>query len=99
MRSAARSIIIAWCAAPRSRIPRSLRCHSVHTQEQIKTRDDQGSKHAVTVTRVPMPGSPHLQGLPYFTWGAGRYLKLVDDKAGILEYVRTGQRLKIEDWG
>jgi len=26
-------------------------------------------------------------------------LKLVDDKAGILECVRTGQRLKIEDWG
>jgi hypothetical protein len=30
-----------------------------------------------------MPGSPHLQGPPYFTWGSGRSLKLVDDKAGI----------------
>ena len=72
---------------------------NVHTQEQIWARDDKGMKHAVTVTRAPMPGSPHLQGLPYFTWGAGRSLKLVDDKAGILECVRTRQRLKIEDWG
>ena len=68
---------------------------NVHTQEQIWARDDQGMKHAVTVTR----GSPNLQGPPYFTWGAGRSLKLVDDKAGILECVRTRQRLKIEDWG
>ena len=72
---------------------------SLHTQEQIWARDDQGMRHAVTVTRAPIPGSPHLQGLPYFTWGAGRSLNLVDDKAGILECVRTRQRLKIEDWG
>jgi len=26
-------------------------------------------------------------------------LNVVDDKAGILECVRTRQRLKIEDWG
>ena len=70
----------------------------VHTQEQIWARDDQAMKHAVTVMRAPMPDSPHLQGLPYFTWGAGRSLKLVDNKAVILECVRTRQRLKIEDW-
>ena len=70
-----------------------------HTQEQIWARDEQDTKHALTVTRAPVPGSPHLQGLPYFTWGAGRSLKLVDEKAGILECVRTGQRLKIEEWG
>lgn len=72
---------------------------SLHTQEQIWARDDQGMKHAVTVTRTPIPGSPHLQGLPHFSWGAGRPLDLVDDKAGILECARTRQRLKIEDWG
>jgi hypothetical protein len=70
-----------------------------HTQEQIWARDDQGMKHAVTVTRARIPGSPHLQGLPRFTWGAGRSLNLVDANAGILECVRTRQRLKIEDWG
>ena len=56
-------------------------------------------KHAVTVSRAPLPDSPHLQGPPRFTWGAGRPLNLVDAKAGILECVRTRQRLKIEDWG
>ena len=70
-----------------------------HTQEQIWARDDQGMKHAVTVTRAPIPGSPHLLGLPRFTWGAGRSLNLVDDKTGILECVSTRQRLTIEDWG
>ena len=44
----------------------------VHTREKIWARDDHGMKHAVTVTRSLLPGSPHLQGLPYFTWGAGR---------------------------
>ena len=72
---------------------------NLHTQEQIWARDDQGMRHAVTVTRAPIPGSPHLQGLPHFAWGAGRSLNLVDEKAGILECVRTKQRLKIEDWG
>jgi hypothetical protein len=72
---------------------------SLHTREQIWARDDHGMKHAVTVTRAPVPGSPHLQGLPRFTWGAGRSLNLVDGKTGILECVRTRQRLKIEDWG
>jgi hypothetical protein len=70
-----------------------------HTQEQVWARDEKGMKHAVTVMRAPVRGSPHLQGLAYFTWGAGRSLKLVDDKAGILECVRTRQRLKIEEWG
>jgi hypothetical protein len=72
---------------------------SQHTLEQVWARDEQGMKHAVTVTRAPIPGAPHLQGLPRFTWGAGRGLRLVDDKAGILECVPTRQRLKIEDWG
>jgi hypothetical protein len=72
---------------------------SVHTREKIWARDDQGMKHAVTVTRSPLRDAPHLQGAPYFTWGAGRSLSLVDDKAGILECARTRQRLKIEDWG
>ena len=71
---------------------------SLHTQERIWARDEQGMKHAVTVTRAAIPGSPHLQGLPHFAWGAGRSLKLVDDKAGILECAGTQQRLKIEDW-
>jgi hypothetical protein len=71
----------------------------LHTQEQIWARDDQGMKHAVTVTRARIPGSPQLPGPPRFTWGAGRSLTLVDDQAGILECVRTRQRLKIEDWG
>ncbi|HRH86160.1 MAG TPA: hypothetical protein PLO41_04870 [Rubrivivax sp.] len=72
---------------------------NVHTLEQIWARDDQGMKRAVTVTRAPLPGSPHLQGPPRFSWGAGRPLQLVDDKAGVLECARTGQRLTIEDWG
>ena len=71
----------------------------LHTREQIWACDEHGTKHAVTVTRAPLPGSPHLQGLPYFTWGAGRSMNLVDDKAGILECVSTRQRLQIEDWG
>lgn len=72
---------------------------SPRTHEQIWARDEQGMRRAVTVTRSPVPGSPHLQGPPVFTWGAGRSLIVVDDKAGILECVRTRQRLKIEEWG
>jgi len=71
---------------------------SLNTQEQVWARDDKGMKHAITVTRAPIPGSPHLQGLPRFSWGAGRSLSLVDDKAGILECASTKQRLKIDDW-
>ena len=71
---------------------------SLNTQEQVWARDDKAMKHAVTVTRAPIPGSPHLQGLPRFSWGAGRSLSLVDDKAGILECASTMQRLKIDDW-
>jgi hypothetical protein len=70
-----------------------------HTREQIWARDENGARHAVTVTRMPLPDAPHLQGLPYFTWGAGRSLNLVDDKTGTLECSSTRQRLTIEDWG
>jgi len=72
---------------------------SLQTREQIWARDDQGMRHAVTVTRAPVPGAPHLQGLPRFSWGAGRALKVIDDQAGVLECVQTGQRLTLEDWG
>lgn len=72
---------------------------SLNTHEQIWARDGNGMRHAITVTRAPVPGSPHLQGMPRFTWGAGRSLTLVDDRAGVLECVNTRQRLKIEDWG
>lgn len=64
---------------------------NAHTQEQIWARDDQWMKHAVTVTRAPMPGCHICKDYPT-SHG-------VDDKAGILECVRTRQRLKIEDWG
>jgi len=72
---------------------------SQQTREQVWARDDQGLRHAITVMRAPMPGSPHLQGLPRFSWGAGRALTLIDDKAGILECIQTRQRLTLEDWG
>ncbi len=72
---------------------------SLQTREQIWARDVQGMKHAVTVTRTPLPGSPDLQGPPRFSWGAGRALKFVDEEAGVLECARTRQRLTIEDWG
>lgn len=71
----------------------------LHTLEQLWARDEQGLKHAVTVTRALMPESPHLQGPPRFSWGAGRALTLVDDQAGILECTSTRQRLKIQEWG
>jgi hypothetical protein len=77
---------------------REIEMPSLNTQEQIWALDDNGKKHAITVTRAPIPGSPHLPGLPRFSWGAGRPLSLVDDKAGILECTSTRQRLKIEDW-
>ena len=50
---------------------------------------------------APLLGFPHSQGLRCFIshGGAGRPLKLVDDKAGLLERARTRQRLKVEDWG
>ena len=71
----------------------------LHIREQIWARDVQGLKHAITVVRAGVPGSPHLPGPPRFTWGAGRSLDLVDERAGILECRRTRKRLKIEDWG
>ena len=71
----------------------------VHTRESIWALDDQGVRHAIAVTRSPVQGAPHLLGLPRFSWGAGRSLNLIDDKAGVLECVHTKQRLTIEDWG
>jgi hypothetical protein len=50
------------------------------------------------VTRVAIPGSPHLRGPPHYTWNEGQPLHLVDAKAGILECALTGRRLKIADW-
>jgi hypothetical protein len=72
---------------------------SLHTLERIWARDDRGTRHAVTVTRTRPADSPHLQGPPRFSWGAGRSMALVDEQAGILECAGTGQRLKLEDWG
>jgi hypothetical protein len=70
----------------------------LHTQERIWALDDQGARHAITVTRPRLKDAPHLQGLPRFTWGAGRSLNIVDNEAGVLECNLTRQRLKIEDW-
>ena len=68
-----------------------------YTHEQTAAHDDKGERHVVMVTRSPIPGSPLLQGPPHYTWNDGQTLHLIDDKAGILECVRTRQRLKIED--
>ena len=68
------------------------------THEQLTAHDDKGEQHVVMVTRSPIPGSPHLRGPPHYTWRDGQALHLVDPKAGILECVVTGQRLKIEAW-
>ena len=69
-----------------------------YSHEQIAAHDGQGERHVVMVTRTPIPGSPHLKGPPHYTWNEGQTLHLIDDKTGVLECVRTGQRLKIEDW-
>ena len=69
-----------------------------YTHEQIAALDDQGERHVVMVTRIPVPGSPHLHGPPHYTWHDGQLLHLVDAKAGVLECALTGQRLKIVDW-
>ena len=68
------------------------------THEQIAGHDDEGERHVVMVTRSPIPGSPNLQGPPHYKWHDGQTLRLIDAKAGILECVLSGQRLKIEDW-
>ncbi len=68
------------------------------THEQIAAYDDKGERHVVMVRRSPIPGSPHLHGPPHYTWHDGQTLHLVDTKAGIIECVLTGQRLKIENW-
>jgi hypothetical protein len=68
------------------------------THEQLAAHDDQGELHVVKVTRSPIPGAPHLHGPPHYTWHDGQVLHLVDDKAGILECIRSKQRLKIDDW-
>lgn len=72
---------------------------NTYTREQVWARDEQGVRHAVTVIRAAMPGSPHLQGMPRFSWGAGRSLTVVDDQAGVLQCDRTKQRLTVEGWG
>lgn len=68
------------------------------THEQLFARDEQGGRHAVMVTRVPVPGSAHLHGPPHYTWRDGHTLHLVDTQTGILECPLTGQHLRIEDW-
>src|SRR5258706_15997150 len=65
------------------------------THEQIVAHDGKGERHVVMVTRSPIPGSPHLHGPPRYTWHGGQALHLIDAKAGILECIRTKQRLKI----
>lgn len=71
---------------------------SRHSHGQISAHDDKGEPHVIMVTRAPIPGSAHLHGPPHYTWNDGQTLHLIDDKVGILECVRSGQRLKIEDW-
>jgi hypothetical protein len=68
------------------------------THEQLAAHDDKGEQHVVMVTRSPIPGSPRLKGPPHYTWRNRQALRLVDPRAGILECVVTGQRLKIEAW-
>ena len=62
---------------------------SLHTREQIWARDVQGLKHAITVVRARIPGSPELPGPPRFTWGAGRSLNLIDEQYVGLDEVGT----------
>ena len=68
------------------------------THEQLAALDDKGERPVVMVTRSPIPGSLHLRGPPHYTWCDGQALHLIDPKAGILECVVTGQRLRIEAW-
>jgi hypothetical protein len=68
------------------------------THEQLSACDDKGKRHAIKVTRGPVPGSPRLHGPPRYTWRDGHTLHLVDAKAGVLECSLSRQRLKIEAW-
>ena len=68
------------------------------THEQVVAHDDKGERHAIKVTRSPVPGASHLHGPPRYAWREGETLHLVDAKAGILECGLSRQRLKIEDW-
>lgn len=86
---AIRARLGAWRAATERR-----HVNNRPTHEQLTARDDKGEQHVVMVTRSPIPGSPHLKGPPHY----GQALHLVDPRAGILECVVTGQRLKIEAW-
>jgi hypothetical protein len=65
---------------------------------QIAAHDDKGERHVVMVTRSPIPGSPHLRGMPRYTWHdrqtlgrGGQSIRIVpaDDDAGI-QVVRHG---------
>jgi hypothetical protein len=68
------------------------------THEQLAAHDALGEPHVVMVTRLPVPGSPHLHGPPHYSWNSGQGLHLVDATAGILECAATGQRLTIVGW-
>ena len=68
------------------------------TCEQLAAHDDKGERHVIRVTRSPVPSSPHLRGMPHYTWHDGQSLHLVDAKSGVLECAATGQRLQIENW-
>jgi hypothetical protein len=68
------------------------------SHEQLAALDATGERHAIKVTRAPVPGSPHLHGPPHYSWHEGRSLHLIDAKAGILECSVSGQRLRIEEW-
>jgi hypothetical protein len=69
-----------------------------YSHEQIAAYSDTGERHVVMVTRLPVPGSPHLHGPPRYTWHDGQVLHLVDPKAGVIECVASGRRLTIADW-
>jgi hypothetical protein len=71
---------------------------SLGVQSLIRAFDENGQPHNVSVYRAPVPGAPHLQGLPAFSWRNGRHLNLVDPAAGILECIHTKRRLRVEDW-
>jgi hypothetical protein len=88
--------MIGCCRSHRSYRERDVPNRLSH--DQVVAHDDLGERHVVRVTRVAIPGSPHLRGPPHYTWNDGQTLHLVDAKAGILECALTGRRLKIADW-
>ncbi len=68
------------------------------SHEQLVAHDDEGEPHVVMVTRTAIPGSPHLHGVPHYTWNQGQVLHLVDTKVGVLECAATGRRLQVDAW-